>query len=149
TSINAGGDVVGFAETLDPTGNKVTRAVFWPAGANSVIDLGTLIPSFAPPGAFLGNSRALGINKQGIIIGVSDSPTGVEHAFVFDLSIGVMRDLGSLVPFTMLPGTPDPSLASGINNLGDIVGQATAVYANGNLVTRAFVSPAGALGTLM
>jgi probable HAF family extracellular repeat protein len=153
TAINANGDAVGDAAALDPSGNVVTRAVFWPAGGG-VVALGTLIPSFAPPGLFLGTSRALAINDQGIIVGVSDSPTGVEHAFVFDPAFGAMRDLGSLIPFTMLPGTPDPSRANGINNRGDIVGEAGAVDAGGNLVTRAFLLPVGAflmqdLGTLL
>jgi probable HAF family extracellular repeat protein len=145
TAINANGDVVGFADALDPSGTVVSRAVFWPAGGASVTQLGTLIPSFAPPGLFLGNSSALAINDRGIIVGVSDSPTGVEHAFVFDPAVGVMRDLGSLVPLTMLPGTPDPSRALGINNQGDIVGEAIAVDGGGNLVTRAFLLPVGAL----
>src|SRR6266705_1030704 len=154
TAINANGDAVGFADALDPSGTLVTRAVFWPAGGATVTTIGTLIPSFAPPGLFLGNSSALAINDQGIIVGLSDSPSGVEHAFVFDPAIGVMRDLGSLIPFTMLPGTPDPSRARGINNRGDIVGEAAAVDGGGNLVTRAFLLPVGALlmqdlGTLL
>jgi probable HAF family extracellular repeat protein len=103
---------------------------------------------------FLGNSLAFGINDNKEIVGVSDSILGVEHAFVFDPAIGVMKDLGSLIPFTMLPGTPDPSRARGINNRGDIVGEATAVDKSGNLVKRAFLLPNGAfsmrdLGTLL
>jgi len=154
TAINNLGDAVGFVDTLDPSGAPVTRAAFWLAGAGTVAELGTLIPSFSPSGFFLGNSKALGINDSRVIIGVSDSPTGSEHAFVFDPAIGFMRDLGSLVPLSMLPGTPDPSQAQGINNQGDIVGEATAVDASGNLVAHAFLLVAGSffmqdLGTLL
>ena len=56
-----------------------------------------------------------------------------------------MRDLGSLVPLTMLPGTADPSEASAINDNGDVVGTAMAVDAQGILVNRAFLLPANAL----
>ena len=154
TAINNLGDAVGFVDTLDSSGTPVTRAAFWLAGAGTVAELGTLIPSFSPPGFFLGNSRAFGINDSRVIVGVSDSPTGSEHAFVFDPTIGFMRDIGSLVPLSMLPGTPDPSSALGVNNQGDVVGEATGVDASGNLVARAFLLPAGSifmqdLGTLV
>ena len=147
------GDAVGFADAFDPSGGQGIRAVFWAAGGATVRELGTLVPSLTPPGFFLGNSTAFGINNNGVIVGVSDSPAGVKHAFAFDLATGLMRDLGSLVPFTMLPGTPDPSRALGINDQGDIVGDATALDASGNVVTRAFIVPAGSvvmqdLGTL-
>jgi probable HAF family extracellular repeat protein len=130
TAINANGDAVGFAEALDPNGLQVTRAVLWPA-SGGVFYLGTLIPSLAPPG-FLGSSRAFDINDNGIIVGVSDSLTapGVQHAFRRDPAVGVMVDLGSLVPLT-------PSRALNINNTGTIVGEATTVDGAGNPVSRA------------
>jgi len=152
TSINANGDVVGFANALDPFGNVVQRAVLWGAGSGAFQDLGTLMRSGAGP--FLGNSHAFGINNAGTIVGVSDTFTGTRHAFVFDPILQIMRDLGSLVPLIMLPGTSDPSRAIAINSLGDIVGEARAIDANGTLVTRAFLLPAGSLfmqdlGTLL
>jgi probable HAF family extracellular repeat protein len=152
TAINTNGDAVGFADALDPSGTNVTRAVFWPA-TGGVHEIGTLVPSLAPPG-FLGNSMAFGINDHGVIVGVSDSVSGVEHAFILDPAVAIMRDLGSLVPLTMLPGTPDPSRALAINNQGDIVGEAAGVDSAGNVVSRAFVLPSGALamqdlGTLL
>lgn len=152
TAINANGDIVGFADALDSAGNLVKRAVVWPSGGATIQDLGTLIQ--IAPGSFIGSSKALAINDNGVVIGVSDSLSGAEHAFVFDPAIGKMRDLGSLIPLTMLPGTPDPSRALGINNQGDIVGEAAAIDASGNLVTRAFLLPTGALlmqdlGTLL
>lgn len=154
TAININGDAVGFADALDPSGASVTRAVFWSVGGTVVQELGTLIPNPALPGTFLGNSRAFGINDRGVIVGVSDSVMGVEHAFIFEPAVGFMRDLGSLVSLQMLPGTPDPSRALDINNQGDVVGEATAADAAGNLVLRAFLLPSGAfamqdLGTLL
>jgi probable HAF family extracellular repeat protein len=154
SAINDNGDVVGACETFDPSGAQVKRAVLWKQGTGPALDIGTLIPNIFPPGTFLGSSEALGINNAGVIVGVSDSATGVRHAFVFDPALGIVRDLFAMVPLAMLPGTPDPSMAKGINNLGDIVGEAAAVASNGAVVTRAFFLPAGSptmndLGTLL
>jgi probable HAF family extracellular repeat protein len=152
TAINANGDVVGFAETVVASGATVTRAVFWAAGTGTFVDLGTLIPDPQVPGAFLGNSKALGINDSGVVVGSSDTTFGVSHAFLFDPATRAMTDLGSLVPATS--SVPDPSVANGINNLSDVVGDATALDTSGAAVTRAFLFPAGSssmqdLGTLL
>jgi probable HAF family extracellular repeat protein len=153
TAINNAGDIVGHCEIVDPFGATVRRATLWQGGTGPAIDLGTLMPNLAAPGTFIGDSRALDINDSGQIVGVSDTVSGSSHAFLLDPAVGLMRDLGSLVPFTMLPGTPDPSQALAINNGGDVVGAATGVDAQGNIVTRAFLMPSGAitmtdLGTL-
>lgn len=151
-SVNNNGDIVGFSDALDASGTSVTRAVLWSGG--TIRDLGTLIPDPSSPGNFLGNSSAIDINDSGHIVGSSDSVFGVRHAFLFDPAVGIMRDLGSLVPFSMLPGTPDSSRATSINSNGDIVGVAAAIDATGNVVDRAFLLSAGAfsmvdLGTLI
>lgn len=112
TAINRHGDVVGFSQTVDRAGATVRRAVRWPRGSATPVPLGTLILD-AEPGAFVGNSRAFGINDAGDIVGVSDSPTGESHGFRFDSSSGVMFDL--------LPGGPE-SAALGINNAAQVVG---------------------------
>jgi probable HAF family extracellular repeat protein len=145
TAINNAGDVVGSCETVDAMGTTVRRAVLWSGGTGPAIELGTLIPNLLAPGTFLGESRALDINDSGQVVGVSDTITGSAHAFLFDPSVGIMRDLGALVPLSMLPGTPDPSEALAINANGDIVGWATAVDAQGGLVKRAFLFSRGAL----
>lgn len=145
-SINNNGIVVGFSEGLDAQGNAVTRAVSWAGGA--IQDLGTLIPDPANPGSFLGNSRAIDVNDSGQIVGRSDTIFTSEHAFLFDPAVGIMRDLGSLIPISMVPATPDPSRATSINNLGDIVGVSAALDRNGNIVERAFLLAAGALSMI-
>jgi probable HAF family extracellular repeat protein len=151
-SINSNGDIVGFSEALDANGTLVERAVLWSGGA--VRDLGTLIPDIFNPGSFLGSSRAIDINDAGQIVGKSETAFGSEHAFLFDPAVGFMRDLGSLIPLSMVPATPDPSRATSININGDIVGVATALDPSRNPVERAFLLPAGSLfmvdlGTLM
>ena len=151
-SINNNGVVAGFSAGLDAQGNAVTRAVVWIGG--TVQDLGTLIPDLTNPGSFLGSSKAIDINDAGQVVGRSDTIFGSEHAFLFDPAVGVMRDLGALIPISMVPATPDPSRATSINNLGDIVGVSAALDKNGNVVERAFLLPAGAvfmidLGTLI
>jgi probable HAF family extracellular repeat protein len=73
TSINTNGDIVGVAAALDAAGNIVERAFLLPAGAISMIDLGTLIPDPNTSGAFLGNSGAFGVNDNGTIIGTSET----------------------------------------------------------------------------
>ena len=84
TATNAGGDVVGFASMIDASGAQVTRAVIWVAGAGTIQELGTLTPDPFNAGAFLGNSKAMAINDRGVVVGVSDTSLGVEHAFAFD-----------------------------------------------------------------
>lgn len=143
TATNAGGDVVGFADMTDASGAQVTRAVIWLAGAGTVQELGTLTPDPFNAGAFLGNSKAMAINDAGVVVGVSDTSIGVEHAFAFDPANNFMQDLGSLVPLSMVPAVPDPSQALGINSQGDIVGEAAALDGQGGTVARAFLLAAG------
>jgi len=123
----------------------VDRAVLWRGGTGAPVLLNTLLPNpVLPPGGFLGNSRALAINNSGVIVGWSDTVRS-PHAFLFDPTTNVMRDLGSLVPPNILLGTPDPSQALDVDDGGNVVGNTTAVDARGNVVTRAFLLKAGAL----
>src|SRR5262245_58535821 len=68
-AINDSGDIVGSSDFIDSNGNKVRRAFLWRNG--QMRELGTLIIDPNVTGAFLGNSRALAINSQGSIVGVS------------------------------------------------------------------------------
>jgi probable HAF family extracellular repeat protein len=58
------------------------------------------------------NSRVLGLSDQGAVVGTADLSSGTRHAFLY--SEGAMLDLGTL--------HGPPSAASGINNLGEVVG---------------------------
>ena len=101
-AINDSGQVVGFADTI--TGNS--HAFLYTNGA--MTDLGTL------GGA---NSSAHAINRAGQVVGDSEpanDTNGNLHAFSY--SNGNMTDLG------LLPGKSS-SIAAGINNSGQIVGE--------------------------
>lgn len=143
-AVNAGGDVVGVSDALDAGGTLVKRAVLWQGG--NAIELGTLVPDPGNPGFFLGNSQAIDINDNGLIVGASQTATGNTSAFLFDPTVGSMTDLGALI-------AGGESRATSINNNGDIVGVSAAVDQSGNDVERAFLIPAGAamidLGTLV
>jgi probable HAF family extracellular repeat protein len=141
TAVNNAGDVVGFCDTTDAGGTTVTHAVLWQGGVGPAIDLNTLVPNPFSLGTFLGESKARGINDNGFIVGVSDSLSGVPHAFLFDPAVGVMRDLGSLVP---PPGTGS-SQANAIANNGSVVGTSAAIDSQGNSVDRAFLLLGGGL----
>jgi probable HAF family extracellular repeat protein len=140
-AINDNGDIVGSSEFRDSNGTLVTRACLW---RNAQIrELGTLIHDPNVTGAFLGNSRAAAINNQGWIVGVSDSPTGFERAFLWPdpsfLPSVRMLDLGTLIPDPSHLGRwLGASQANGINDDGTIVGFADANDASGNAVMRAF-----------
>jgi probable HAF family extracellular repeat protein len=90
-----------------------------------MVDLGTL----GGPSSF-----ATAINAHGDVVGYSDLPGGGTHAFLW--RHGRMRDLGTL------PGG-DISLASGINDRGEVTGRAVV---DGRLV--AFVWRAGVMTRL-
>ena len=104
-SIGLGGNDVGAA-----VGNNfynINHALLWYGGA--VADLGTLIgPS--------GFSWAQQLNNQAEIVGGSAAADGTFHAVVW--ADGSIRDLGTLAG----PRGSVNSLANGINDLGQIVG---------------------------
>lgn len=84
-----------------------------PARADTftVTDLGTL------GGAA---TYAYGINNSGQVTGYSDTPSGVQNAFLY--SGGSMTDLGTLPPCTIAGQTCNGSQGYGINNSGQVVG---------------------------
>jgi len=115
-AINAAGQVAG---TLNGH-----AAVSTPGGG--VLDLGTL----GGP-----SSRGYAINGSGHVAGSSTTATGATHAFVWTPGEG-MRDLGTL------PGGTS-SIARGMNDRGEVVGQSTRPRVNPDVpfvgpVTHAF-----------
>ena len=100
-AINNAGQVVGASYT---TGNAAQHAFLYSGGV--MTDLGTLGGT---------TSQAFGINAGGQIVGNANVPGGLSHAFLY--SGGVMTDLSTPAGLT----TSD-SLASGINDAGEIVG---------------------------
>jgi probable HAF family extracellular repeat protein len=83
------------------------------APSYSIIDLGVL------PGAV--SSTAQGINIRGQVAGTSWGSDNKNHAFMWQASTG-MRDLGVLPPDYNFFQHGTFSIATGINNLGQVVG---------------------------
>lgn len=106
--INDSGQVIGYSSKNNGSDSS-ERAFFWQNG--QMTDLGSLGGDV---------SKAWAINKSGQVVGVSLVPDantpnspGVYHAFLWEN--GQMTDLGA-------SGSNDSSVATGINNLGHIVG---------------------------
>lgn len=105
-AINASGDVAGWSRTA---ANKAWHAYRY-RDAGGMQDLGTLGGS---------NSGAEAINDAGDVVGWAQAAGGAQRAFLFTDADGMID----------LNGTIDPSLgwvltlASGINNAGQIIGQ--------------------------
>lgn len=98
-----GNDIVGWAETS--TGE--IHAFIWTAPAGPITDLGTATG--------VGNSYAYDVNNTRQVVGQSDDCGAV----LWDASAGTIVALGSIAsPNTCAAG----SAASGINNMGQVVG---------------------------
>jgi probable HAF family extracellular repeat protein len=113
-ALNNRGQIVGFSDLPgDEQGaNPNFHAFLWTRD-HGMQDLGTL------PGDAI--SEALGINDQGQIVGVSFG-AGFTNPRAFIWQNGVMTDLNTLIP----PGSSlSLQAAQEINDLGEIVGQAT------------------------
>lgn len=122
------------------------------SSANAINDLGQIVGtsnlSNGNPSAFLysggtminlgslggGISNAVGINNAGQVVGQAYTSDNNAHAFVYSTSTG-MQDLNTLYASLLVSGTDSKAgftsltVANGINNSGDIVGQGT--YWNG------------------
>jgi probable HAF family extracellular repeat protein len=105
-SINASGQIVGFGTDSSAT----TQAIQWVNG--SAVKLANLSSG--------GSGEAQAINDNGVIVGYSTNSWGYDHAVVWQN--GVVTDLNSLLPASSGWVLTD---ARGINNQGQIVGQAT------------------------
>jgi probable HAF family extracellular repeat protein len=105
TGINNIGQVVGYSRDS----NYRSRAFIYDI-SNGMKDLGSLG----------GNSYARSINNVGQVVGESYDINGLRRGFIYDSSNG-MRDINSFVEPADLNGWI-LSFASGINDVGDIVG---------------------------
>jgi len=133
-AINDAGQVAGTQNQGErPEGSPPPRAMLYTPGVR-VQDLGTLGGT---------RSEAYALNEQGQVVGYSTTATGARHAFLWTPGVG-MRDLGVLAEGL-------GSVARGINDRGDVVGQSTlpipAIPRNPE--THAFLwTPAGGLQDL-
>lgn len=114
-AINNFGVVVGDSDTADGT----SHAFRWDPRSRRMSDLGTLGGDY---------STATAINDLGQIVGVARTSQFLGHAFRWDPWSGRMHDLGTL------PNSVT-SVATGINNRGEIVGNTNNV---GDFTDRAF-----------
>lgn len=140
TAVNDDGEVVGWSMTVS---NKETHAFLYQQG--QMMDLGGLDVAYSnlsssniPPNSVLPVSEAGAINNWGMIVGEALTATGM-HAFIY--ANGTMTDLNNLVRLTRVGrgrGFVSLTSASGINDVGQIVGSGK--YWDGRQeTTRAFL----------
>ena len=134
-AINDAGQVAGTQSPgVHPLDQPPARAMLYTPGVG-VQDLGTLGGT---------RSEAYALNEQGQVVGYSTTAFGVPHAFLWTPGVG-MRDLG------VFAGGLNVSVARGINDRGEVVGQVTVVYptTSRNPETHAFLwTPAGGMQDL-
>lgn len=107
-AVNDAGQVAGTQNPGErPEGAPPPRAMLYTPGVG-VQDLGTLGGT---------RSEAYALNERGQVVGYSTTATGARHAFLWTPGAG-MRDLGVLAEGL-------GSVARGINDRGDVVGQST------------------------
>ena len=133
--INASGQVVGYTDTA---GNTAQHAFITGANGVGMKDLGTLSGSFI-------NSQANGINASGQVVGDSWSGS-VQHAFITGANGVGMTDLNS---YASLAGGAYFTLASGINDSGQIIAQASNSFAYLLTPSVAAIPEPGELGLMM
>jgi probable HAF family extracellular repeat protein len=107
SALNAKGDVCGFGHTADGE----PQACLWPKGAAAPVDLHSLIKKAYPQAT---QSRALGINDQGMVVGeaLEDEESG--RAFLYAAGkVTILQFLGAKA-----------SGADAINNAGAVAGWA-------------------------
>jgi probable HAF family extracellular repeat protein len=132
--INNIGQVVGYTySTTNQTGPY--HAFMYTNG--SMLDFTSLGVSTGPIG-----SLATAINDNGQVVGYSRDDTGITEAFLY--SNGIVQHLGKSMQGQAPPGAPyAQSVAFGINNNGQVVGQAYSMittksdafmYSNGTMV---------------
>ena len=125
-AINDNTQVVGFCYLGGP---NIFHAFLYSRG--DIVDLGTL----AGPVDTL-SSQANAINNRGQVVGFSDVAGSVSHAFLY--SGGAMSDLGVLAGYL-------GSVATGINNLGQVVGY---LFPSGSTANHAFLYSNGTMRDL-
>lgn len=148
-AVNESGVVVGVSDTgqVAANGEPIRHAFRYdpsaPAG-QQMQGLGTLWRDPNNPNAFLGNSEARAVNKDGQIVGVSDTVDAngqtVQRAFLY--ASGSMRSLNTLWPDPInLNAYLGNSEANGINDNGVAVGVSDTgqVDANGEHIRHGFM----------
>ncbi len=105
-AVNSSGQVAGASQI---SGDATTHAFLYTSG--STVDLGVA--------AGFTSSSARGVNDNGIVTGVLDAVSGLEHGFVY--ANGTLFDLNSLV-ITGVPAGWNIEEANAINSSGQIVG---------------------------
>ena len=161
-AINSTGTIVGDskAEGMIYADGRMTGLSRQNArGAYAINDAGTIVGGLSSGHAFVfsGNnlrdigtidgekdssSIAVGVNSGGIVVGYGWLLGGFQHGFVYDANQDAMRDLGTL--------RGGYSIAWGINNAGDIVGESDGsafLYRNGVMIDLN-ATLGGALGDL-
>ncbi len=103
-ALNERGELAGWVAGQGGQKEAMHATISRLTGEYVIDELGTLGGS---------ESEAFGMNDNGMVVGVSDTASGAEHAFVYGNN--VMKDLGSL------PGQQS-SRALDVNNLGWVVG---------------------------
>ena len=130
-AINDAGQVAGTQNPgVHPLDQPPARAMLYTPGVG-VQDLGTLGGT---------RSEAYALNELGQVVGYSTTAYGVLHAFLWTPGVG-MQDLGALAGGL-------GSVARGINDRGEVVGQRTLPYptTTRNPETHAFLwTPAGGM----
>jgi probable HAF family extracellular repeat protein len=113
-------------------------------GDGTYTDLGNLggpgaiinMPTAFPLSHYSASNAALGINNDGVIVGISNTTTtgSVYHAFIYGYNgVNTMQDMNTVFA-SIIPSGYTLTCATGIDNSGDIVG----VMNNGTL-TRGFL----------
>jgi probable HAF family extracellular repeat protein len=117
-----------IAHAINNSG-QVTGESFTAGGADHAF-LWSASTGMQDLGALAGNSVAYDINDHEQVVGNTTTPAGVERAFVWTAS-------GGMVPLGTLGGRH--SFAYGINDVGQVVGDAQIDYADGNQRSHAFL----------
>jgi probable HAF family extracellular repeat protein len=138
TAINAAGIVVGWSGSLDCTEPVMCRATRWDLASGTIDDLGTLAGDDVE--IYDVGSIALDVNDAGLVVGRSTTSSGEHHAFVWDPTTRVMRDLGTL--------GGSYSEAHAVNERGEVTGYSTTASGANHLFVWTAESGMTDLGTL-
>lgn len=135
SAINSIGQIVG---EVSPANGTTGHAFLNSNGTLTMIDQNSF-----PPFSTLSYSNALDINDSGQVVGAAsvNAPNGISSfSFAFLYSNGVMTNLGTLPNSTS-------TYATGINNIGQIVGVADSVngYAHAFLYSHGVMTDLGTL----
>ena len=138
TAINGSGIVVGWSGSLDCTEPVGCRATRWDLASGAIDDLGTLAGDDVDSDGV--GSIAFDVNDAGLVVGRSTTSSGEHHAFVWDPTTWVMRDLGTL--------GGSYSEAHAVNERGEVTGYSTTASGANHLFVWTSETGMTDLGTL-